>query len=82
MNFYHLIHSPQTNTTSKNLQSKKQTLEIETQYGKNTVVKEDYVDLFRIALNIVDDDFTVKNVDNHKAYFSHEIKKHIKQAIC
>ena len=44
--------------------------------------EKDYIDLFRIALNIVDDDFTVKNVDNHKAYFSHEIKKHIKQAIC
>lgn len=44
--------------------------------------KKDYVDLFRIALDIVINDFTVENINNRKAYFSHEIKKHIKQVIC
>lgn len=40
-----------------------------------------YIDLFRAAYSIIDDDFTVENVDNPKAYFSHEIKKHIR-AMC
>ena len=38
----------------------------------------DYIRLFVTAFSLVRDDIETKNIDNKKAFFSNEIKKHIR----
>ena len=44
----------------------------------NKFSDSDYNQLFKIAFSLVSDDVETKNIDNKKAFFSNEIKKHIK----
>ena len=43
----------------------------------NKFSDSDYNQLFMIAFSLVRDDIETKNVDNKKAFFSHEIKMRI-----